>query len=528
MKQSKWLFGISGSFFGLFILFVIFEAFLRLFTPPSQSWAHIVEFMLPNMIESTLILTITTGMLTAIIGFTLAYFVTVFDFWGRKWMQLLLFIPLAIPPYILTYTLSSMFSYTGIVQTFFRNTLQLSLPGTFFHLPPMPLAIYVFVSTLFPYVYITSLGFLKRMLGNYVETALTMQKSYGQIFKDIALPLSMPAILAGVLLVVLEVIGDFGVVMYLNIPAFSTSIFRSWVSLGDFDSALRLSAVMMGFVFLFLMIVGFFKKKTGRILPSKPRNLKRKKLTGLQGVAMSTLFITILTLFLVIPVLQLLFWSWASYANIRWTMFINALVTTLISSVLISGLIVVIALLISTDHRIFSNLRTSILTKISILGYSIPGSVVAMLVLFFFIQISSWLKFPLHTSMSMLVVGLVIRYLGLGIQNIAGGYRKIGTRYHEAAQTLGKSYFKAWVTVDIPLLLPALLSGFALVFIDVIKELPLTLNLRPFNYHTLATQVYQYASDEQVIEAAIPSLVIILLSALLIWLITYPMMKEDV
>jgi iron(III) transport system permease protein len=150
-----------------------------------------------------------------------------------------------------------------------------------------------------------------------------------------------------------------------------------------------------------------------------------------------------------------------------------------------------------------------------------------MLVIFFFITLKQLIPINTHTTLTMLIFGLILRYLGLGYQNIESGMRKIGLKFNEASRLLGKNYGQSLISVDLPLLMPSLFAAFALVFIDVIKELPLTLNLRPFNYHTLATQVYQYASDERVVESAIPSLIIIAISALLLWQVIRWVIKED-
>ena len=228
-----------------------------------------------------------------------------------------------------------------------------------------------------------------------------------------------------------------------------------------------------------------------------------------------------------IPVGQLLLWSSVSFANIRWIQFGQMLANTLTLSMSVSIAIILIALLIANYTRLSKSWFAVVSSKITLLGYSIPGSVVAMLVIFFFISIKEVIFINTQTTLTMLGFGLILRYLGLGFQNIESGMRKIGLKFNEASRLLGKNYGLSLINVDIPLLIPSLFAGFALVFIDVIKELPLTLNLRPFNYHTLATQVYQYASDERVVESAIPSLFIIVISALLLWQVIRWITKEE-
>lgn len=527
MKHWKSFFRISSMFWILLILFVFTEAFARLFAAPSKLWDHIFQFVLSDVIINTLLLVFISSFLASLIGFLAAYFVIAYDFKGRKIFSFLLYLPLAIPPYIATYIYSHMLGYTGIIQSFFRNQLNISVDPTLFTYSSMQMGIFVFTITLFPYVYITAKGFMQKYLGNYLETARTLQRGHLNILMTVALPLSAPAVFAGFTLIALEVLSDFGVVMYLGIPAFSTAIYRSWISLGDFDSALRLSAILMILVITILLLQHLFRKSRAMGMPMRNRSLKRIKLSGISEKIMMGLFSALLIISLIVPLGQLLLWSNVSFANIRWNQFNQMLINTLTLSVLVSISIIVIALLIANYTRLSRSWLAVFSSKMTLLGYSIPGSVVAMLVIFFFITIKQVIPLNTQTTLTMLVFGLILRYLGLGYQNIESGMRKIGMKFNEASRLLGHNYGLSFLRVDIPLLLPSLFAGFALVFIDVIKELPMTLNLRPFNYHTLATQVYQYASDERVVESAIPSLFIILISAILLGQVIRWIIKED-
>jgi iron(III) transport system permease protein len=527
MKHWKSFFGISSMIWILLILFVFTEAFMRLFSVPSEMWDHIFRYVLSDVIINTLLLVSISSFLASLIGFLAAYIVTVYDFKGRKIFSLLLYLPLAIPPYIASYIFSHMLGYTGIIQTFLRNQMKMKVDPTLFTYSAMQMGIFVFTITLFPYVYITAKGYMQKYLGNYLETARTLQRGHLDILISIALPLATPAIFAGFTLIALEVLSDFGVVMYLGIPAFSTAIYRSWISLGDFDSALRLSAILMIFVIGLLLYQHRMRKSNSISMHTRIRALKRIRLRGTIEGFIVMFFVIILLISLLIPVGQLLLWASVSFANIRWNQFGEMLLNTLMLSTGVSAVIILIALMIANYTRLSKNWLAVLSSKITLLGYSIPGSVVAMLVIFFFITLRQWISINTHTTLTMLTFGLILRYLGLGYQNIESGMRKIGMKFNEASRLLGKNYGQSLLQVDLPLLMPSLFAAFALVFIDVIKELPLTLNLRPFDYHTLATQVYQYASDERIVESAIPSLIIIAISALLLWQVIRWVIKED-
>lgn len=527
MKHWKSFFGISSMIWILLILFVFTEAFARLFTAPSEMWDHITRYVLSDVIINTILLVSISSFLASLFGFLAAYIVTVYDFKARKIFSLLLYLPLAIPPYIASYIYSHMLGYTGIIQTFLRNQLKITVDPGWFTYSAMQMGIFVFTITLFPYVYITAKGYMQKYLANVLETARTLQRGHINILLTIALPLATPAIFAGFTLIALEVLSDFGVVMYLNIPAFSTAIYRSWISLSDFDSALRLSAILMVFVIGLLLFQHLLRKPKSMGLNVRLRPLKRIRLSGFSEVGVIVFIMTLLLLSLFVPVGQLLLWSNASFANIRYNQFNEMLFNTLTLSTGVSVVIIVIALIIANYTRLSRSWLAVLSSKITLLGYSIPGSVVAMLVIFFFVTLKQVIPINTHTTVTMLIFGLILRYLGLGYQNIESGMRKIGLKFNEASRLLGKNYGQSLIQVDLPLLMPSLFAGFALVFIDVIKELPLTLNLRPFNYHTLATQVYQYASDERVVESAIPSLIIIVISALLLWQVIRWIIKEE-
>lgn len=501
------------------------EAFLRFFSPPSETWQHIVNVILPNVLNQTLIIMILSSLLAGLLAVVSAFLIVMFDFKGRKYIRFLLYLPLAIPPYIAAYVVVSMISYTGVIQHLLRNVIVVN--PKWFEIPAMVLGVYVFSFTLFPYVYIAVKAYLEKHLTSYIETARTLSKSNGSILRTIAVPLSLPALIGGMVLVSLEILGDYGTVIYLGIPTFSTAIFRSWFSLRDFDSALRLSGILTIIVLIILLVEHLFRKNTKQIMPAHVRVLKRQQLLGWRHTLVVSFFGLFLLVSLGLPIAQLIYWSALSYDDLRWVNITTMVFNSLVLGVLVTTGVLFIGFIIANFTRLSKGWYPTLIAKITLLGYSIPGSVVAILVLYAFILLSEWFTISVLSGISMLVIGLIIRYLGLGYQNLEWGFKKIGLRHNEVAQTLGKSYAHGLILIDLPLLKPAIFTATALVFVDVIKELPLTLNLRPFNFHTLATQVHQYASDERLVEAAIPSLLIIALSIIFLYPIIIFANKED-
>ena len=515
-----------SSILWILLIFILFsETLTLLFKPTNENWQHSVRYVLGDVSVNSLIIVGFSTLFASLLGISLASMVTLFKFKGRKLFSFLFYLPLAFPPYVLAYFWTYFISYTGTLQTFLRS-LNIAYQATWFVVDPKFMAIFVYTLSLFPYVYISTKAIINRSLGNFIENARVLGYSYPRIFSKLILPLSLPALLSGGLLVALEVLSDYGVVSYLGIPSFSTAIVRSWLRFQDFDTALRLATLLMILTLVLLALFAFIGRRIRNLVPSKGNPLQA---TALKPRHASVL-ISVLTLFLFlsfgIPLLQLTYWSVQSLPSIRLNQFMSSLTNSLGLSMGVSLVILLITFILANHGRIQKGFISSISGKLTLLGYSIPGSVIGILSLVLFLNLRNIFPFKLNQSIVLLIFALIIRYAGLAFQSIEQGFNKLGLKFNEAAQVLGKSYFKALINVDLILLKPALYSAFTMVFLDIIKELPLSLLLRPFNFNTLATQVHQYASDEMLVESAFPTLIILLLSFLMITLLVNPMRKE--
>lgn len=515
-----------SSILWILLIFILFsETFTLLFRPTNENWQNSVRYVLGDVSLNTLIIVGFSTLFAGLLGIALASTVTLFNFKGRKLFSFLFYLPLAFPPYVLAYFWTYFISYTGTLQTGLR-TMGLSYQSAWFVVEPKFMAIFVYTLSLFPYVYISTKAIINRSLGNYIENARVLGYSYPRIFFKLVLPLSLPALLSGSLLVALEVLSDYGVVSYLGIPSFSTAIIRSWLRFQDFDTALRLAALLMAFTLVLLALFGFIARRIKNLVPAKGRPLQPSSLKPLHTI----LLVTVLSLFLFIsfgiPLLQLIAWSMQSLPSIRLSSFMSSLFNSLGLSIGVSLFILLIAFILANHGRIQKGFISFISGKLTLLGYSIPGSVIGILSLVFFLNLRNFIPIKLNQSVLLLIFALIIRYGGLAFQSIEQGFTKLGLKFNEAAQVLGKSYFKALIKVDLILIKPALYSAFTMVFLDIIKELPLSLLLRPFNFNTLATQVHQYANDEMLVESAFPTLFILILSFLMITLLVNPMRKE--
>ncbi len=541
LRKNLNMWAILSFVFITLVLIPNINIFINLFNPANENWTHIKEYLLKDYIINSLILVSITGFFTVIIGTSLSWIISLYDFPLRRFFKWGLILPLAIPPYIAAYTYNGLLNYTGVIQSFLRNNFHIKVNQKYFDLMNIQGAIFIFTLFLFPYVYIITKSFLEKQSSALIENARVLGRKPLDIFFSVVLPISRGAIIGGVSLVILEVLNDYGVVSYYGVPAFSTAIFKTWFSMGDIDSAVRLSAILMAFVFIILVLEKLLRgRKKYSFTTSKVRPISRIRLEGIKAfLAFSYIFIVFLLSFL-IPALQLVHWTTLTYKKILNIKFFEFMISSLSVALIASLIIVVIAIIIANYNRINDNVLSKIYSKITVIGYSIPGAVIAIGVIVMFIGLDKSLygiyklfnpdtgKLVLSTSIVMLIFAYIIRFLAIGYNSIESGFDKVGIKFYEASRMLGNGITKTFLKVDFPMIKPAIVSGLLLVFVDILKELPLTLILRPFNFNTLATKSYEYANDEMIHEAAISSVIIILISAISIYLFYKIGDKEDV
>ncbi|UOE56112.1 iron ABC transporter permease [Bacillus sp. CMF12] len=517
-----WLVSLIGA---AMILLPILFIFFSIFQEPNENWFQIREYLLKNYAANSIILVVLTGVFTAILGVSLAWLIAAYDFPMRRFFSWGLILPLAIPPYIAAYTYRTMLSYTGVVQVTIRNEFDYQINPEWLSISSLKGAVFIFTIFLFPYVYIICRAFLENQSSSYLENARLLGRKPFAIFVRIVLPLSRPAIVAGAVLVIYEVLSDYGVTSYFGIHTITTAIFQTWFGMYDADSAMRLAAWLMVIIVGLFFIEKLLRQGRRYNISSKSRPLGRQKLKGLRAAAVFIYCSVIFLLGFLIPVVQLLAWSRLTFTKVWNDTFFTLLNQTVFVGIISTALILLFAVIIANVTRSHSS-GAYILSKLATAGYSIPGAIIAIGVLALFIELDSvlapfysymgWGKAPLILSLSlaMLVIGYTIRFMATGYNAVEIGFEKIGNKYTEASRMLGFGVTKTFFKVDLPLIKGALFSGFILTFVEIIKELPLALLLRPFNFDTLATKTYQYAKDEMIYEAAIPSLMIILISVI--------------
>ena len=508
----------------LFIALPVISIGVKLFAGPGETWGHIVDHLLPDYIGNSLFLVFVCSILVLIMGVSTAWLVARFEFPMREQMEWLLILPLAIPSYIVAYAYAGLFDYGGSMDLIFRW-----LGWDFIRIDIMNKTGLAFVLSisLFPYVYVSSRAFFLNQANNLLEASKMLGVGEVRSFFKLMLPLARPAIIAGLILVLMEVLNDYGAAQYFGVNTFTTGIFRAWFSLEEPETAVYLSALLIVIVFA-LILFEKWQRRNIKVSSSKSNitYIHRKK-----GSAWLQFFILLAVLIPVIlgffiPLVQLGYWAILT-ANKVFNMdflmlslqsfgiaFITALITVLVAT-----------LLIYFSKWSFLGFIKNI-ARLGILGYAIPGAVIAIGIMIQTLAFDKWLintldyLFSIKTGLLIngtlvaLVYAYCVRFLAVAFNPIESTSLKVNNTIPDSSKMLGVGNLKTFFKIEFPLIKTGIFSALILVFIDVLKELPLTLILKPFHVNTLAVKAYEYASDEMVMEAAIPSLFIIFTAAL--------------
>jgi len=498
----------------------------------NSNWGHFKQYLLPDAVSNTMVLVVFTLLLSGIIGIVLAAAVALFEFPLKRLFEWLLYIPIAIPPYIAGYVYAGMLSYTGIVQRLSRD-FGISLPIKWLDIMNIRGAVFIYSITLYPYIYGAVKAFIENHSGNFIDTARVLGYSHIKLFFKVILPLVRIPLIGGLMLVMMEVVSDYGVIKYFNIQTVSAVIFKSWFGMGETGVAIRLSFyVMIGIIALQTLEEMVRGRKKYSLGSGRTKPFTSAKLKGFKGYAVTISLTIFIGVTFLVPVGQLSAWAVLAFKKVSLPDINQIIISTLFYSTLATLFILALNICIAHSRRWMSMKSGFLVSKLTQLGYSMPGAVIAIGTITIFVALDALLypiyryfdpnvkKLLLSTSIIMLVFAFIVRYMAIGFNNVNSAFAKVGVKYNEAARILGASRTMAMLKVELPLLKNSLIAGFILIFIDIFKELPLTLLLRPFNYNTLASRVYEYANDERIHEASVPALIIILFSILAVALLT--------
>jgi len=507
-----------------------------LLDPSFEVWAHLWDTILPRMLLNTLVLLVGVSLGTLVIGTSMAWLVTAYQFPGKNAFKWLLVLPMAVPAYIMGFIYMAMFDFAGPVQTFFRQTL--GIQASFLQIRSGFGAVFVMTMVLYPYVYLLAKAGFEEQSGSAFEAAKALGASRSRVFFKVALPLARPSIAAGMALAAMESLADFATVRYFNYPTVADGILRVWHGLMNLDAASELAGLLAFFALLLLLSEQKLRSRKA-YHQTKGKN---------QGIPVTYLFgkkawIATLTCSLVffaafgLPLIQLLYWAWQKIGTITphvLNVYGQLIFRSFSLSVAAAFFTVLAALLMASASRLGSGKIARYLAKASTVGYAIPGAVIGVGIL---IPLSALDRHIISFAQNLWgidigliltgsVVGLVyaymVRFMAIAYNSVDASLDKIPPNTILAARALGASNWRIIYKIKLPLILPGIIAGAVLVFVDVMKELPITVILRPMSHDTLAIWVWQMAAESLWADTALPALAIILVGLIPVWMLMRP------
>ena len=501
----------------------ILAAALSALTGDLQTWRDILSTVLPRYARTTLILAVVVGVATAVLGSITAWLVTVYRFPGARWLEIGLALPLAFPAYVMAYAYTQLLDHPGPVQTLLREVTGWGARDYWFpEIRSLGGAAMMLVIVLYPYVYLLARASFKQQSANAFLVARTLGEPPARAFLRVALPMARPAIAGGALLAVMETIADFGTVAFFNVQTFATGIYQAWFSLGDRAAAAQLSLVLLGSA---LLLAWLERASRGRARTAGrgPRfeAVARPRLTGLAGWMATLLCLLPVALGFVIPVIMLGVMAWDSGQSLLAPRYLELMR----NSVTLAGVAAVVtvagAVLIGFRARTRPGRVSRRLLVAAGLGYAVPGGVIAVGLMVpmaaFDNALDAFMRetFGIRTgllitgSIWLLVAAYVARFMAAALNAYDSGMATVPAHYDAIGRSLGQPGPRLLTRVHLPVARTSVLTALLIVFVDVMKELPATLILHPFDFQTLAVQAHRLASDERLAEAAVPSLVLV-------------------
>ncbi len=501
----------------------IVAAGLAAFGADASGWQKVLAPVLPRYIGTTLTLAVIVGVSTAVIGSVTAWLVTVYRFPGVRWLEVGLALPLAFPAYVMAYAYTYMLDHPGPVQTLLRDLTGWGARDYWFpEIRSLGGAAMMLTFVLYPYVYLLARASFRQQSANAYLVSRTLGCSPFSAFRRVALPMARPAIAGGALLAVMETLADYGTVAYFNVQTFATGIYQAWFSLGNRGAAAQLALCLLMFA---LLIAGLERAQRGKAGTAGRGQrfdvMERERLTGSAGwVAFGLCFVPVSVGFL-IPVIMLgsmasryshLFVS-PRYLEFMWSSLTVAAVAAIVT---VGG-----AILIGFRARTNPSRSSRFMLMSAGLGYAVPGGVIAVGLMVPMAAFDNALdafmeaRFGIDTgllvtgSIWLMVAAYMVRFMAVALNAYDSGMATIPAHFDAVGRALGQPGYRLLYRVHLPVARASVLTALLIVFVDVMKELPATLILHPFNFQTLAVQAHRLASDERLYEAAVPSLVLV-------------------
>jgi iron(III) transport system permease protein len=492
--------------------------------PGNAVWSHLVDTVLTDYITNSLALAAGVGAGTLVIGVATAWLTVMCEFPLRRAFAWLVLLPMAMPAYIIAYTYTGILEFAGPVQETLRAWTGWQ-HGDYWFPPVRSLggAMTMLTLVLYPYVYLLARAAFIEQCVCVLDVGRTLGLRPFAVFRRIALPLARPAIVTGLSLVLMETLADYGTVKYFGISTFTTGIFRTWFGLGDQAAAAQLSAVLLAFVFGLILLERWSRRQrsyhhTGHAYQALPSYT----LLGWRRYAAVAACALPVILGFAVPATQLAIWSLRTAPAQIGGQFPQLIANTLTLAAITAVLAVALAMLLGYGRRLRRGPFVRIGVRIAGLGYAVPGTVIAVGVIIPFAWLDNTIDglsrdylgmstgLLLSGTLFALVFAYLVRFLAVSLQTVEAALTKVSTHVDDTARSLGATPMRVLRRLHLPLLRGSLLTAGLLVFVDVLKELPATMILRPFDFNTLAVRTFELASDEQLAAAAPAALAIAL------------------
>lgn len=521
--SKRWL--ITAAFTTAIVVLPVLSVIILALFPEENIWPHLLDTTLPRYLTTTLQLMAGVAVITLTVGLATAWAVTMCEFPGRKFFEWAMLLPFAVPAYVIAYVYTSLLDYAGPVQTALREWFGWRNAADYWfpEIRSLEGATLMIGLVLYPYVYLLARAAFLEQSPSLFAVSRSLGHSALSTFFRVVLPIARPAVAVGLSLVMMETLNDFGTVDFFAVQTLTAGLFDTWMNLGNLGGAAQIATTMLAFVVILVTLERYSRRKQQQFAARDNRDPIRRFTMSFprQLICVAVCALPVIFGFL-LPAITLGQYAW-EYFDESWnTDFIRNTLNSLFLSGTAALTTLFIGVTLAYSRRLHNTRGMQIMMRLSSLGYAMPGAVLAVGVIVplaaFDNQVDNMMRDTFGVSSGLLLSGsafalifaYTVRFLAVSAGSVESALQKITPSMDMASRSLGHTPGQTLVKVHLPMLRGTLITAALVVFVDVMKELPATLILRPFNFETLATYVYQFASDEQLAQSALPALIIVL------------------
>lgn len=518
MLRDPW--SLAALFFATLVLVPVLVVMSSFLHPVQEVWQHLFEHVLGDLLWNTLWLVLGVGSGTLLLGVSLGWLTAVYDFPGRRILSWALLLPMAIPAYVFAFVFIGLFDFTGPLQGWLREVFGSS--AWFPRIRSTGGVILVMSLALYPYVYLLARNAFATQGKRALEAAQSLGHSRFSGFFSVALPMARPWIAGGLMLVLMETLADFGTVSVFNYDTFTTAIYKTWFGMFSLDAASQLASLLVIIVFALLVLEQLSRSRMRYTQAGRHQENNRIALAGWAAWGASLYAVLVLAIAFVMPLIQLVLWAYGVFGQDFDSRYFGFLHHTLLLAGIAAVLTAIGALLLAYAARRNPQGMIRHLVRVATIGYALPGTVLAVGI---FVAVA-WLDrnllqllqpliaieagMLLQGSVVIMLVGYVVRFMAVGYNPVDSAMQRMPPSLDDVSRTLGVSHLTMLRRVHAPILRGGIVTAAILVFVDVMKEMPITLMTRPFGWDTLAVRIFEMTSEGEWERAALPAVTLVL------------------